>query len=39
LIRQAGRQSPAWAAAEIHSLIEEEIAQGRVWGKKKREVP
>lgn len=36
LIRQAGRQPPAWAAAEIHPLIEQEIAQGRVWGSKKR---
>lgn len=33
LVRQAGKQPPAWAASELHPLIEEEIAQGRVWGK------
>lgn len=37
LIRQAGKQPPAWAATELHSLIEEEIAEGRVWGSKRRE--
>jgi hypothetical protein len=36
LIRQAGKQPPAWAASEVHPLIEEEIAQGRVWGSKKQ---
>ena len=36
LIRQAGKQPPTWAAAELHPLIEEEIVQGRVWGSKKR---
>jgi hypothetical protein len=36
LIRQAGKQPAAWAAAELHPLIEEEIKQGRVWGSKKR---
>jgi hypothetical protein len=36
LIRQAGQQPPAWATAALHPLIEQEIAQGRVWGSKKR---
>jgi hypothetical protein len=30
-------QTPAWATAALHPLIEQEIAQGRVWGSKKRE--
>lgn len=36
LVRLANRQPPAWATSELHPLIEEEIAQGRVWGSKKR---
>lgn len=36
LIRQAGKQPASWAATELHPLIEEEIAQGRVWGSKRR---
>jgi hypothetical protein len=36
LIRYAEKQTPAWAASELHPLIEEEIAMGRVWGSKKR---
>jgi hypothetical protein len=36
LIRQAGQQPASWATAALHPLIEEEIAQGRVWGSKKR---
>jgi len=36
LIRQAGKQPPEWVVSEIHPLIEEEIASGRVWGSKKR---
>jgi hypothetical protein len=33
VIRQAGKQPPAWAASELHPFIEEEMAAGRVWGK------
>ena len=36
LIQHAGQQPPAWATAALHPLIEQEIAQGRVWGSKKR---
>lgn len=36
LIQYTRKQPPTWAAAELHPLIEEEIAQGRVWGSKKR---
>jgi hypothetical protein len=36
LIQHAGQQPSAWAAAALHPLIEQEIAQGRVWGSKKR---
>jgi len=36
LIQHAGQQPSEWAAAEIRPLIEQEIAQGRVWGSKKR---
>src|SRR5215813_6738168 len=36
LIRHAGQQPTSWAATALHPLIEEEIAQGRVWGSKKR---
>ena len=36
LIRQAGQQPAAWAPSTLHPLIEQEIAQGRVWGSKKR---
>jgi len=36
LIQHAGQQPPAWVAAALHPLIEEEIARGRVWGSKKR---
>lgn len=36
LVRHAGGQAPAWAAEVLHPLIEEEIGQGRVWGKVKR---
>ena len=36
LIRYAGQQEPAWASAALHPLIDQEIAQGRVWGSKKK---
>jgi hypothetical protein len=29
-------QTPAWAVTALHPLIEQEIAQGRVWGSKKQ---
>jgi hypothetical protein len=34
LIQHAGQQPSEWAATAIHPLIEQEIAAGRVWGKK-----
>lgn len=37
LIQYAGQQPTSWATTALHPLIEEEIAQGRVWGSKKRE--
>jgi hypothetical protein len=36
LLTYVDRQPPAWAATELYSLVEQEIARGRVWGKKKR---
>jgi hypothetical protein len=36
LIQHAAQQPEIWAAAALHPLIEQEIAQGRVWGSKKR---
>ena len=36
LLTYVDRQPPAWAATEIFPLIEQEIARGRVWGKKKQ---
>lgn len=36
LIHYAGQQPTSWATTALHPLIEEEIAQGRVWGSKKR---
>ena len=34
LIHHAELQPPAWATAHLFPLIENEIASGRVWGKK-----
>ena len=36
LIQHAGRQPSEWAATMLYPIIEQEIAQGRVWGSKKR---
>jgi uroporphyrinogen-III synthase len=36
LIQYAGQQPQAWTVTALHPLIEQEIAQGRVWGSKKR---
>lgn len=36
LIQYAERQPPEWAASKLHPIIEEEIAQGRVWGKQSK---
>jgi hypothetical protein len=36
LIQYAGQESPARVVEIIYPLIEQEIAQGRVWGSKKR---
>jgi hypothetical protein len=30
------QQPPEWATAELFPRIEQEIAQGRVWGRKKK---
>jgi hypothetical protein len=35
LVVYAGQHTPAWAATMLFPLIEEEIVQGRVWGKKR----
>lgn len=35
LIQHAGQQPQAWRATAIYPPIEQEIAQGRVWGTKK----
>jgi hypothetical protein len=34
LLRFAEQQPSSWGAQQLHSLIEQEIAQGRVWGTK-----
>lgn len=31
------QQPPMWVSTAIHPFIEQEIARGRVWGKKKQE--
>ncbi len=36
LLQYVAQQSPAWASTTLHPLIEQEIASGRVWGKKKK---
>lgn len=36
LVQYAAKQPASWATNELFPLIEEEIAQGRVWGSKKR---
>lgn len=36
LLQYVAQQPPTWAAGALHPLIEEEIAQGRVWGSKQR---
>jgi hypothetical protein len=30
------QQAPEWTTTALHPLIEQEIAQGRVWGSKRR---
>lgn len=37
LVSYAGQQPYSWASSTLHSLIEQEIAGGRVWGKKRQE--
>jgi hypothetical protein len=34
LFRYAERQSPVWAREQLFPFIEQEIAEGTVWGKK-----
>ncbi len=36
LLRYVAQQPPAWVSTTLFPLIEQEIAQGRVWGKRKR---
>jgi hypothetical protein len=31
------QQPRAWASTQLYPLVEQEIARGRVWGRKKRE--
>jgi hypothetical protein len=35
LITYAGQQPQSWVSSVLYPLVEQEIAQGRVWGKKK----
>jgi phage gp46-like protein len=35
LLQYVVQQPTAWASTALHPLIEQEIASGRVWGKKK----
>lgn len=37
LLTYVEQQPPAWVSSTLYPLIEQEIARGRVWGKKKRE--
>jgi hypothetical protein len=36
LLAYVEQQPPAWAATELHPFVDQEIARGRVWGKKKQ---
>jgi hypothetical protein len=36
LLRYVKQQPPAWVATALLPFIEQEIAQGRVWGSKKK---
>jgi hypothetical protein len=35
LLAYVEQQSPAWASTALYPFVEQEIARGRVWGKKK----
>lgn len=35
LLRYVEHRPPAWVREQLHPLIDQEIAGGRVWGKKK----
>jgi hypothetical protein len=37
LLLYLAQQPPAWAATELYPLVEQEIAHGRVWGRKKQQ--
>ncbi len=37
LLAYVAQQPPAWASSTLYPFVEQEIACGRVWGKKKRE--
>jgi hypothetical protein len=32
-----GQQPSSWASAALYPFVEQEIAQGRVWGRKKKQ--
>lgn len=36
LLLYLAQQPPSWVDANLYPLVEQEIARGRVWGKKKR---
>jgi hypothetical protein len=35
LLRHVAQQPPAWSSSTLHPMIEQEIAGGLMWGKKK----
>ncbi len=37
LLAYVDQQPPAWASSTLYPFVEQEIARGRVWGKKKQE--
>jgi hypothetical protein len=36
LLEYLSRQPSSWVATQLHPLVEQEIAQGRMWGSKKK---
>jgi hypothetical protein len=36
LLHYLAQQPPSWVATTLYPLLEQEIASGRVWGKKKQ---
>jgi hypothetical protein len=37
LLAYVEQQSPAWVSSALYPFVDQEIARGRVWGKKKQE--